>query len=160
MSKRPDCEGFGPRRQSARSPRRPLPRAHTPLLDPDLALGVVSLACSWPLRRETIVLPLDSHHSGQVIVIVDGAASAAEVLTVADTLMPSYTSAHAAIVLASVRPAPDLGVVAADLAAWAELEVRYARASLTLLDWFVLSEHGIDSMADIAGVWRWRSPAP
>jgi hypothetical protein len=57
----------------------------------------------------------------------------------------------ARVVLATVRPGEDVAVAEDDLAMWRALVARHHRSGVTLLDWFVLTDDAIVSLAELAG---------
>lgn len=57
----------------------------------------------------------------------------------------------ARVVLASVRDGEDETVAEADLATWRALVARHRTSPVVLLDWFVVTDAAVVSLADLAG---------
>ncbi len=133
-----------------RGGRAGAPRPGQPIPGPLAALEVVMLAVSRPRRPETIVVCLDHAHRGSTIVVVDH-PSGEPVEEIADMMFQMASSAPGlgALVLATVRPGLGVAVGPADELAWFELRAGAEDAGLDLLDWFVVSDDHVVSLATL-----------
>jgi DNA repair protein RadC len=141
-----------------RGGRAGAPRPGQIIAGPQAALEVVMLAVSQPRRPETVVLCLDHAHRGSIIIVVDHPRSE-PVDEIADFMFQMAESAtgFGALVLATVRPGPGLAVVPADELAWFELRANAEDIGLELLDWFLVSDDHVVSMAtftDARSLWH------
>jgi DNA repair protein RadC len=131
-----------------RGGRAGVPRPGQTIASARAALQVVMLAVSQPRRPETVVLCLDHAHRGSTIIVVDH-PDTEPVDEIADFMFEVADSAagFGALVLATVRPGPGLAVVPDDELAWFELRANATTIGLDLLDWFVVSDDHVVSMA-------------
>src|SRR3954449_1803723 len=131
-----------------RGGRAGAPRPGQVISGPRAALEVVMLAVSQPRRPETVVLCLDHAHRGSTIIVVDH-PHAEPVEEIADFMFQLAVSARGfgALVLATVRLGRGVAVVPADELAWFELRANAEENGLELLDWFVVSDDHVVSMA-------------
>ena len=141
-----------------RGGRAGAPRPGQVISGPRAALEVVMLAVSQPRRPETVVLCLDHAHRGSTIIVVDH-PHAEPVEEIGDFMCQLAVSASrfGALVLATVRPGPGVAVVPADELAWFELRANAEDSGLELLDWFVVSDDHVVSMAtftDARPLWQ------
>lgn len=107
----------------------------------------------------TTLAALLDHLSGdsRSIVSVDGGdPGPAGVEVLADQLQTGLATAPGArVVLVSVRARAGEAIAEADLAIWRHLVRRYRGGHVTLLDWFVVTDDEIFSLAELSG-----PPAP
>jgi DNA repair protein RadC len=141
-----------------RGGRAGAPRPGQPITGPLAALEVVMLAVNEPRRPETVVLCLDHAHRGSTIIVVDHPRSE-PIEEIADFMfqMAPEAAGLGALVLATVRPGPGVAVVPADELAWFELRNGAEMAGIELLDWFVVSDDHVVSMAtltDARSLWQ------
>jgi hypothetical protein len=110
------------------------------ILDDEPATTLVALVDHLP-HGARVALPVDGGDPGPA-----GAEALAGLLAAAlDGL------AGARVVLGSIRHHGDDTVAEADLATWRSLSARHRGGPITLLDWFVITDVAVLSLAELAG---------
>lgn len=111
-----------------------------PLAGPEDALTVIDAARHRPERPEAIVLLLDEHRQGRIVVVVDDAAPDDAVLAVVDCFAPvvARTDGRGCLVVATVRPGGAPAPDDADL--WLEASTRAEQLGCELVEWFVVAD--------------------
>jgi hypothetical protein len=110
------------------------------LLDDDPTTTLVALVDHLP-GGVRVALPVDGGDPGPA-----GAGA------LDDLLLHLLAEAPGArVVLATVRAGEDLAVAEDDLAMWRTLVARHRGSGVTLLDWFVLTDDAVVSLAELAG---------
>jgi DNA repair protein RadC len=140
-----------------------VPPANSPLGGPDEALRVVFAALGQPRRAETIALLLDSQHRGSVVLICSDASEPAQVDRLAEMLLQVATSnpTLGAVVLATSRPGRGIAPSGDDERTFAAMRHDLAEADVELLDWFLVDEDLVASVAELSGAcWLWRAEEP
>lgn len=118
-----------------------VPRAHRdPINSATQALSVFSLAITRPLRSETVVLMMNRHHRGVgLFALNDGG----DLRTLIDHIVgkcAAENTAHA-VAIASVRPRGQSQVHYGS--EWSTARNICQRAGLQLVEWFIVSRHGV-----------------
>jgi len=152
-----------PTRSHRRRRPPPTPAASTALRTPDDALRVVLAAVAEPREAETVVLMLGARHRGSTCLVCRGASSAEQVAALLPILVQSAAlePALAAVVLATVRPGGGIAVTPADDDAFGAMRHDLAAAGVDLLDWFLLDDELVASVAELTGAcWRWSGAQP
>jgi DNA repair protein RadC len=115
------------------------------------ALAVVRAALGSGSRR-VVVLPLDAHHHGVQALCVDHVPHDDAVLEVVDVALDAHlrsSGAMAALVVASRRTGGLGWPSADDWWRYGAMVERCALVGVTLLDWFLVGDHGSVSMAEL-----------
>jgi len=142
--------------RASRRRGRPAPE---PLRGPEDALEVILASASQPPRPETICLLLDHAHRGGTVVVVEGAATDADLEALAGLLLcaAGQGGGPAAVVLATVRPGCSHLASAPDERCWFGLRERFDEAGVELLDWFILAGGVATSVAETTDSrWQWQ----
>ena len=134
-----------------------VPRAREdPVLTPDDALVVVTLAASSPPRPETIAFLLDDAYRGTGLITVvtdtidpDSVFHVAEVMAELGALCQGVGRDTAYVVIASVRPTGE--VEPDDAHRWCRASDVVESHGMTLVEWFVLGRSGVDCPRDLTG---------
>ncbi|MCE9623732.1 MAG: hypothetical protein K8R99_15440 [Actinomycetia bacterium] len=115
------------------------------------ALRVLFLATTNPLQAETLAFVLDAHGQGGVITIVSGTVDADSVLPVTECMARAAERIDRAtsLVVASVRPGGCL--LPGDLDRWMEASTLAAAYGVTLIEWFIITEAGVQCPRDLLG---------
>lgn len=136
---------------------RPIRAASLGLRGPEDAIGVILALLERPFVEQTVALVLDRSHRGLLAPVVDGAGSADRVLEVVRFVAAVGGRRAAAVVLGTGRPDGDHLGTAADHAAWQEMQVVGADVGLEVIDWFLVTDPLIGSMAELTdSPSRWR----
>ncbi|CAN5798853.1 hypothetical protein BH24ACT5_BH24ACT5_05810 [soil metagenome] len=111
-----------------------------PLEGPEDALTVIDAARHRPERPEAIVLLLDEHRQGRIVVVVDDAEPDDAALTVVDCFARAVADSGrpGCLVVATVRPGGAPGPDDADL--WLEASARAEELDCELVEWFVIAD--------------------
>ena len=118
-----------------------VPRAHRdPINSATQALSVFSLAIARPLRPETLVLMMNHDHRGIGLFALN---SGANLCTLIDHIVGKCASEDTAraVAIASVRPQRQSQPQGDS--EWTSARAICQRAGLQLVDWFVISRHGV-----------------
>ncbi len=121
------------------------------------ALRVLFLGTTNPLQPETLAFVLDRDGRGGVITIVSGTVDADSVLPVTECMARAAERIERAtcLVVASVRPGGC--VLPGDLDRWMEASTLAAAYGVTLIEWFIITESGVQCPRDLLGEpERWR----
>jgi hypothetical protein len=123
----------------------------TPVRSAADAISLLSLAVHDPLRAETLAFLLDDDGIGGVIIAFDGSTTADSVLDIVELMVQAGagTSHCTSLVVASVRPRS--GVLPGDVDRWLEASSIAQLHGLELLEWYVISPHGIECPRDLLG---------
>lgn len=158
---RPTCHSrLNPR------PHGPVPPASRPLAGPDDALRVVLAAICQPPAEETVVLLLDANHRGTICLACSGASTAHQVSALVPVLTGVAEKAHpgaglGAVVMATVRPGRGITPAPDDDATFMAMRYDLALAQIDLLDWFLLDDDLVASVAELTGsCWLWQAKEP
>lgn len=120
-----------------------LPRAGIDPIDSEpVALAVLDMVVSTPLRHETIVVFLDQQRRGISILVVSGTIAFDSLFDVLDVVIDVGIEIDelGAVVLYTVRP-PTAGVAdldGRDVDRWLEASAMLDDAGIELLEWFVV----------------------
>lgn len=138
-----------------------IPRAGVdPITSDSTARSFVELLCPAPLVDEVLVVMLDDQRRGLSVLQVAGTTTPDAVLVVADAVSRMGPPECAAVVLVSSRPS--YPVEAGDVDRWIEASDILDDAGIELVEWYVVSEHGVECPRDLFGEpprWsesRWR----
>jgi hypothetical protein len=140
-----------------------VPPPTAPLTTPDDALRIAFAAVAEPATAETVVLLLDANFRGGTCLVCRGASTADQVAMLVPLLVQvaAQVSTLAAVVLATVRPGGSIALAPADDATFAAMRHDLAATEVDLLDWFILDDDLVASVAELTGAcWRWPSEEP
>ena len=137
------------------------PRPVAPVRTPEQVLEVLGLATDSGRERIVALACLDQDRRPLTMFIVEGSpAGPTELSVAADVLLAAILDATGgqdelsplgAVVLATSRPGQPVEPTAADLAAWDQLDERFRRQGISLVDWFILVDGVAVSVATRAG---------
>ncbi len=132
-----------------------VPRAHRdPVTSATQALSVFSLAITRPLRPETLVLMMNQNHRGIGLFALNNGDDLGSLI---DHIVGRCATEHLAhaVAIASVRPQWQPQFHRGN--EWTTARDICQRAGVQLVDWFVVSRHGVHCPRIVAhdpGGWR------
>ncbi|MEO5974241.1 MAG: hypothetical protein ABIQ38_03420 [Ilumatobacteraceae bacterium] len=118
-----------------------VPRAHCdPINSATQALVVFSLAISRPLRPETLVLMMDTHHRGIGLFALNNGGNLRSLI---DYIVGKCAATNSARALAIATIRPHLHTQSNLATEWTSSREICQRAGVQLVDWFVVGRQGV-----------------
>jgi hypothetical protein len=115
------------------------------------ALFLLGLAARDPLQRAVYTFFLDRDGIGGVITEVTGCDDPDAVLDVVEVMATAAQGVERALSLVVATVRPDAGVLPGDIDRWLEASAICEQFGVELVEWFVISPHGVECPRDLLG---------
>lgn len=113
-----------------------LPRAHVDPLDDASARLLIGSTLATPRRRETVIVFLDDQRCGTMMVHVEDTGHPDAIYDVAELAAQAAVGCElGSVILATVRPGARERLD--DAERWLDLDERFARVGVDLIEWYV-----------------------
>ena len=146
------------------SPHRPQPaRPPMPIRSSADAVFLLTLALRHPNEYESLAFWLDEAGNGSDVISITETLLPDSVIDLVEFMLhrlPPW-SRRRSLVVASIRP--DIGVLPGDIDRWMEVNTLCEQHGAQMLEWFVVSHHGVECPRDLLGEpprWPAASPRP